>query len=68
MKDSFLELFCLARNRDAMVANLRSVSNDTVPWDINFTTLLHDWEVKYVSSFFNVLYSTRMGQEGDDRP
>lgn len=68
MKDSFLELFCLARNRDAMVANLRSVSNDTVPWDINFTRLLHDWEVKYFSSFFNVLYSTRMGEEGDDRP
>jgi hypothetical protein len=28
LKESFPELFCLARNTDAMVANLRSVSND----------------------------------------
>jgi hypothetical protein len=66
LKDSFPELFCLARNRDAMVADLRSVSNDTTHWDINFTRLVHDWEVDSVSSFFNVLYSARVGREGDD--
>jgi hypothetical protein len=54
LKDFFLELFCLARNRDTMVANLMSVGNDTAPWDVNFTRLIHDWEMKYVSSFFNV--------------
>ena len=30
LKESFLELFCLARNRDAMVVDLRIVSNDMV--------------------------------------
>jgi hypothetical protein len=39
------------------VANLRSVSNDSVYWDINFIRLVHDWEVDYIS-FFNVLYSS----------
>jgi hypothetical protein len=61
LNDSFPELFCLARNRDAMVADLRSVSNDMAHWDINFTKLVDDWEVDFVSSFFNVLYSARVG-------
>jgi hypothetical protein len=60
----FPELFCLARNMDAIMADLRSVSNDMVHWDINFTRLVHDWEVDSVSSFFNVLYSARVGREG----
>jgi hypothetical protein len=48
LNESFPELFFLERNRDAMVDNLRSVSNDTVHWDINFTRLVHDWEVEFV--------------------
>jgi hypothetical protein len=52
LKESFPELFCLARNRDAMVAGLRSVSNDKIHWDIHFTKFVHDWKV---------------GQEGNDR-
>jgi hypothetical protein len=50
-----------------MVADLRSVSNYTAHWDINFTTLVDDWEVDFVSSFFNVLYPARVGWEGDGR-
>jgi hypothetical protein len=47
-----------------MVAGLRSVvSIETVHWDINFIRFVHDWEV----SFFNVLYSARVGREGEDR-
>jgi hypothetical protein len=43
LKDYFQSYFSLARNRDAVVADLRSVSNDTTHWDINFTRLVHDW-------------------------
>jgi hypothetical protein len=50
LKDSFPKLFCLARNKDAMIVDLRSVCNDTTHWDINFTRLVHDWEVDFVSS------------------
>jgi hypothetical protein len=60
LKEPLLELFCLARNRDAMVVELRIVSNDAVYWDINFIRLVHDWEVDSVS-FFNVLYLAKMG-------
>jgi hypothetical protein len=67
LKESFPRLFCLARNMDAIVANFRIVSNDIVHWDINLIRLMHDWEVDFISSFFNVLYSNRVGREGDDR-
>jgi hypothetical protein len=67
LKETFPELFCLARNRDALVADLMIAHNDVVHWDINFIRLVHDWEVDSISSFFNVLYSIRMGQGGDDK-
>jgi hypothetical protein len=41
--------------------------NDVVYWDINFIRLVHDWEVYSVSSFFNVLYSTRTGWGSKDK-
>ena len=52
MKEYFLELFCLARNRDALVSDLRTVSNEVVHWDINLIRLVHDWELDFVFSFF----------------
>jgi hypothetical protein len=67
LSKSFPKLFCLARCTDALVANLRSVRNDSVYWDINFIRLVHDWEVDYVSSFFTVLYSIRVGRLGKHR-
>lgn len=45
LKESFLELFCLARNRDALVADLRAVGNDMFHCDTNFFRLVHDWGV-----------------------
>jgi hypothetical protein len=49
------------------VADLRILNNDVVHWDINFIRLVHDWEVDFVSSFFNVLYSVRLGWGCDDK-
>jgi hypothetical protein len=67
LKESFVELFCHARNRDALVADLKTFSNDVVHWDISFIRLVHDWKVDLVSSFFNVLYSARLCQGADDK-
>jgi hypothetical protein len=67
LKESFPELFCLARNRDALMADLRVVSNNVVNWDISFIKLVHDWEVDSISSFINALYSARVGWGGDDK-
>jgi hypothetical protein len=47
------------------VADLKIINNDVVYWHINFIGLVHDWEVDFVPSFFNVLYSIRVGRGGD---
>lgn len=39
MKETILELFCLARNRDALVADLMIAHNDVLHWNINIL----DW-------------------------
>jgi hypothetical protein len=44
-----------------------SAHNDKMLWDMNFIRLVQDWEVDYVSSFFNALYSIRMGRIGEDK-
>jgi hypothetical protein len=64
---TFPELVYLARNRDALAANLMVAHNDVVHWDINFIILVHDWEVDSISSFFNVLYSIWMDQGVNDK-
>jgi hypothetical protein len=65
LKETFSELFCLTGDKGALVVGHMFAHNDVVHWDINFIILVHDWGVYSVSSFFNVLYSTRMGQ-GDN--
>lgn len=55
--ETFLELFCLARDRDTLVADHMLSHNDMVHWDINFIILVHDWEGDFISPFFSVLYS-----------
>jgi hypothetical protein len=47
MKESFPELFCIAGNRDAFVAEHMLVHNDEVHWAMNFVTQ---------DSFFSMLY------------
>jgi len=68
-KVTFPELFCLAKNKDALVTDLMVAHNDVVHWDINFIKLVHDWEVDSVSHLFNVLYSIsiKMSRECDNK-
>jgi hypothetical protein len=65
-KGNLSELFCIARDRDALVADHMFAHNE-VHWDMNFIRLVHDWEVDFVSSLFNALYSIRMGWGDEDK-
>ena len=58
-KEILLGLFCIARNRDALVADHMFTHNDEVHWDVGFIKLVHDWEVDTAFSFLNALYSIR---------
>lgn len=43
MKETFSELFCIARDIDALVADHLVADNDDMHWDMNFIILVHDW-------------------------
>jgi hypothetical protein len=41
--------------------------NGNIHWNIFFTRPVHDWEVEVVSVFFELLYSQRVRQGGEDK-
>ena len=44
LRTAFRLLLCIARNKDAMVADYLCWQNGAHPWDVLFTRLLHEWE------------------------
>jgi hypothetical protein len=68
LKEDFPVLYGIARDKDAPVAShLVSVSG-TFQWDVSFIRVAHDWEADVLASFFTLLYSIRVGREGEDQP
>ena len=49
LKDVFPELHCIARVKDAVVADYIHFRGDSVHWEVNFTRLVQDWEIESVS-------------------
>ena len=60
----FSKLFTIGRCKDVWVADHMQFHNGNIHWNIFFTKLVHDWEVKVVSAFFELLYSQRVRQRG----
>jgi hypothetical protein len=49
------------------VANHLKVSSDSHQWNISFIRAAYNWEVEVFTSFFNLLYSSRVGKGGEDK-
>jgi hypothetical protein len=62
LRETFPESFCIARDRDALVADQMLAHNGVVHWDLNFIRLVHDWRVDIVSSLVNILYFVKLGR------
>jgi hypothetical protein len=54
-KGVYSELFSIACNRDAYVANHLQFSNGASQWNVNFVRAAHDWELEFFTSFFDQL-------------
>uniref|UniRef100_A0A2N9FRM3 Reverse transcriptase domain-containing protein n=1 Tax=Fagus sylvatica TaxID=28930 RepID=A0A2N9FRM3_FAGSY len=48
------ELYRIACNKEAVVADFVHFRGDSVYWEVNFTRLVQDWELESVSSFLEV--------------
>jgi hypothetical protein len=49
------------------VADYLELSSDSHQWNVSFIRDAHDWEVDVFASFFNLLYSFRLRQGGEDK-
>jgi hypothetical protein len=67
LKEEYPRLFSIARFKEASIAdNMERFSNST-QWNIQFTRLIHDWEVGELASFYKSLYDCKLRGEGKDK-
>jgi hypothetical protein len=66
LKAASQELFSISHSKEASVVDHLQFSNDMLLWNITFIISVHDWEVDLITSFFNLLYSLRLRQGGED--
>jgi hypothetical protein len=53
LKQCFLALFSIVRNKDARVVDNLAVHNGVIQWDVLFTRQIQDWEMDMILSFFD---------------
>jgi hypothetical protein len=67
LKEAFPGLYCLACIKDATVADSILFRGEDAHWEVNFTWTVQDWEIGTISSFLELLYSTTIKRNKEDR-
>jgi hypothetical protein len=60
-------LFIIARFKEASITDNVECSNGTIQWNIQFSQLIHDWEVEELALFYRCLYACKLGGDGQDK-
>ncbi len=66
LQEAFSELFCIAWDKDALVANYLQICNDSIHWRLDFLRTALEWELEIISSFLDLIYSTKVKGHGED--
>jgi hypothetical protein len=59
LKESYPELYRIARNKEAWMSDYMQILNGEVHWNVHFFREAQDWEVEVVMAFYGKLYETR---------
>jgi hypothetical protein len=63
LKEAFLVLYGIARDKDTLVATHMVLESSPLQWYVGFIWAAHDWEVDVLTYFFTLLYSIRVRSE-----
>jgi hypothetical protein len=66
LKDTYPDLFRLARNKDAFIVDHLQHRNSSTHWELHFICSVQDWELESVSTFFDLLFSCPVKGHGVD--
>jgi hypothetical protein len=67
LKEAFPSLYRLACVKDATVADSVLFRGEDAHWEVNFTRTVQDWEIGTISSFLELLYSTTIKTNEEDK-
>jgi hypothetical protein len=67
LKEAFPGLFSIASYKEASIADNMEHSSGSIQWNIQFTRLMHDWEVEVLASFYRCLYDCKIRGVGVDK-
>jgi hypothetical protein len=67
LRDAYPELFRIARDKEACVADNFQRLGDSIHWEVTFSRLAQDWEVESFLSFLERLYAVTINGNGEDK-
>ena len=67
LRDVYPELFRLARDKEACVADNFQRLGASIHWEVTFSRLAQDWEVESFLSFLELLYAVTITGNGEDK-
>jgi hypothetical protein len=67
LKEAFPSLFSIASYKEASIADNMEHSSGIIQWNIQFTRLIHDWEVEVLALFYRCLYDCKIRGVGVDK-
>jgi hypothetical protein len=67
LKEAFPGLFTIARFKEASIADNMECSSGSIQWNIQFSRLIHDWEVDELALFYRCLYACKLRGDGKDK-